>query len=234
MIWRIFPFRIGARGPLLLRREQFHWGLEQPMRLLYFSDLHLGHWWTRGIPAQLIDSAKQARPHLILLGGDLVDRYRALPLLKECLRELLHVAPTFAIPGNHDERVGITSVRQAVQDAGASWLPDEPILDQVTISAQITSEDSSSRPRVLCAHAPDVFPSAVEAGYQLVLAGHLHGGQCVFATVNDRLYPAVWFHRWHVLRASIGQSTLLVSRGVADTLPIRFNCPREAILCEIS
>ena len=142
--------------------------------------------------------------------------------------------PVLAIPGNHDEHVGLSCVRQVVQDAGAHWLPDDPVLDQLAISAQINSIDSSYRPRVLCAHYPDVFLSAAQAGYQLVLAGHLHGGQCVFATVNNRLYPGVWFHRWHVLRASVGQSTLLVSRGVADTIPLRFNCPREAILCEIS
>jgi len=26
---------------------------------------------------------------------------------------------------------------------------------------------------------------------------------------------------------------MIVSRGIADTLPIRWNCPREVILCEV-
>ena len=50
---------------------------------------------------------------------------------------------------------------------------------------------------------------------------------------GGRLYPAVWFDRWHGLRFSERGATMLVSRGVADTLPVRFNCPREVLLVEI-
>ena len=32
----------------------------------------------------------------------------------------------------------------------------------------------------------------------------------------------------------IAGAVMLVSRGVADTLPFRFNCPREVLLCEMS
>ncbi len=82
-------------------------------------------------------------------------------------------------------------------------------------------------------HAPAIFPQAAQAGYRLVLAGHLHGGQCVLATRHGRQYPAAWFHRWHGLRFHQDEATLLVSRGMADTFPFRFNCPREVLLCEI-
>jgi predicted MPP superfamily phosphohydrolase len=67
-----------------------------------------------------------------------------------------------------------------------------------------------------------------------VLAGHLHGGQCVLATFKDKLYPAAWLHRWHGLRFHGEGSLMLVSRGLADTLPVRFNCPREVLLCELA
>jgi uncharacterized protein len=73
----------------------------------------------------------------------------------------------------------------------------------------------------------------VAAGYRLVLAGHLHGGQCVLANHRGQQYPAVWFHRWHGLRFRQGDAEMLVSRGMADTFPFRFNCPREVLLCEI-
>jgi predicted MPP superfamily phosphohydrolase len=73
----------------------------------------------------------------------------------------------------------------------------------------------------------------VRAGYDLVLAGHLHGGQCVLASCGGMLYPAAWFHRWHGLRFAEAGATLLVSRGAADTFPFRFNCPREVLLCEV-
>jgi predicted MPP superfamily phosphohydrolase len=78
------------------------------------------------------------------------------------------------------------------------------------------------------------FPAAAAAGYGLVLAGHLHGGQCVLATRRRRLYPAAWIYRWHGLRFAEWGAVMLVSRGAGDTLPIRFNCPREVILCALT
>lgn len=54
---------------------------------------------------------------------------------------------------------------------------------------------------------------ARRAGFDLVLAGHLHGGQLV--------------------RFELGPTTLIVSRGAGDSLPLRWRCPREVVLCEI-
>lgn len=223
---------VGAFGPLALRRERVELGLPRPVRLLYASDLHLGHWWTARVPDHLLALARETEPHLILLGGDLVDAVRALPRLETLVRDLVAIAPVGAVPGNHDAHSGVPAVRGAVLAAGGGWLPDQPIDSPLRVEGGISSA-SPSRPRILCAHYPSIFPTAVDAGFNLVFAGHLHGGQCVLATVQGRLYPAIWFDRWHGLRFHDRSATLLVSRGVADTLPIRFNCPREVILCDV-
>jgi hypothetical protein len=230
---RLFPFEFGSFGPLTVRREVLRLGLSRPLRLLYASDLHLGHWWTQRVPAQVICAARLTRPEVILLGGDLVDSRGALPCLQDCVAELARVAPVYAVPGNHDHRTGIDHVRAGLEAAGGCWLPDRPMDGVARIDGTINPAPSR-RPRILCAHYPSDFPAAVEAGYDLVLAGHLHGGQCVLATYKDRLYPAFWLHRWHRLRFFERGATLLVSRGVADTFPFRFNYPREVILCDIS
>jgi predicted MPP superfamily phosphohydrolase len=215
-----------------VREEQAHLRLPAPVRLLYASDLHLGHWWASTVPDQLLVAARATRPDLILLGGDLVDTAKALPCLRDAVSALREVGPVCAVPGNHDERVGTGDVRAAVLAAGGNWLPDKPIDAPVRIEGALTP--LGRRPRVLCAHDPSIFPSAVTAGYELVLAGHLHGGQCVLATRRGKQYPAVWFNRWHGLRFGERGAILLVSRGAADTFPFRFNCPREVILCAIS
>lgn len=225
----------GAFGLPGVRRERINWRLPQPIRLLYASDLHLGHRWTRRVPEHLLALARQIRPDLILLGGDLVDGTEALEKLCSLLVELIEVAPVHAIAGNHDHRAGLAAVRDAVRNAGAHWLCDRPIEDPLRIEAVLAGSalSPSRRARILCAHAPAIFPAAVDAGYRLVLAGHLHGGQCVLATHRGKQYPAAWFHRWHGLRFRHGDAEMLVSRGMADTFPVRFNCPREVLLCEI-
>ena len=224
-------FEFGAYGPLQIRTERIEMNLPAPLRLLYASDLHLGHRWTKTVPAQLIAAATETRPDRILLGGDLVDRTKALPELGDLVAALIRVASVGAIPGNHDVHLGAESVRSAVCEAGGTWLPDQPVDGPVRIDGSIL--ESARRPRILCAHDPADFPAAVAAGYDIVFAGHLHGGQCVLANRHAKQYPAVWFHRWHGLRFASGSSRMLVSRGAADTFPLRVNCPREVILCEL-
>jgi predicted MPP superfamily phosphohydrolase len=143
------------------------------------------------------------------------------------------VAPVHAVPGNHDERPGLPAVRAAVEAGGGHWLADRPIEGPLRIDGRI-EPGRAAGPRLLCAHYPGDFPAAAAAGYALVLAGHLHGGQCVLATYRGRLYPAAWAYRWHGLRFAERGAVLLVSRGAGDTLPVRFNCPREVILCRIT
>ena len=184
-------------------------------------------------PGNWSGPCREAAPDLILLGGDLADNREGLPTLLRCVRDLAEVAPVHAVPGNHDERAGLAEVRAAVEAGGGGWLPDRPIEGPVRIDGRIDPAAHAGR-RLLCTHHPGDFPAAAAAGYGLVLAGHLHGGQCVLATRRGRLYPAAWIYRWHGLRFDGWGAVLLVSRGAADTLPVRFNCPREVILCELT
>jgi predicted MPP superfamily phosphohydrolase len=55
----------------------------------------------------------------------------------------------------------------------------------------------------------------------------------VFFERGGRLYPGAFLYRWNGLRFHENGSTLVVSRGVRDTLPLRWNCPREVILVEV-
>jgi predicted MPP superfamily phosphohydrolase len=223
----------GSFRPLFVRREAVHLGLARPLCLLYASDLHLGHWWTRRVAEQLLHAAQETRPDFILLGGDLADNAEALAQLGACVRAVGELAPVLAIPGNHDRRAGIPNVRATILAAGGHWLPDRPVHHGLRIDGTIDPAPCDG-PRLLCAHYPSDFPAARAAGYRVVLAGHLHGGQCLIATRRGRLYPAAWIHRWHGLRFTEDRSVMLVSRGAGDTLPLRFNCPREVILCAIA
>lgn len=225
-------FEFGAFGPLNVRLEKVRLGVQKPLRVLYASDLHLGHWWTSRVPGRLIEVARASCPDVILLGGDLVDTVAALPCLTQLITTLTGIAPVHAVPGNHDSRLGTSRVRDAVQSAGGKWLPDESATTPVWIDGTVTI--GGLRPRILCAHYPAVFPAAVEAGYDLVFAGHLHGGQFVLSGSSGKQFPAAWFNPWHGLRFENGGAVMLVSRGAADTFPFRVNCPQEVILCEVT
>lgn len=229
---RLWRLELGAFGPVHVRHEEVELGLTRPVRIIYASDLHLGHWWTRDVATELMGLAARLGPDVVLLGGDLIDHARAVPALAHCVRTLSDMAVVGAVPGNHDERMGCGDLKDAVLSSGGHWLPQESLLAGVHVDGVVRIADSNC-PSVLCTHDPAVFPRAAAAGYRLVLAGHLHGGHCVLATYREKLYPAAWLHRWHGLRFRCPGSLMLVSRGLADTFPVRFNCPREVLLCDL-
>ena len=87
--------------------------------------------------------------------------------------------------------------------------------------------------RIVCAHNPRGWKRFSAAGYDLVLAGHLHGCQVVAWEYRDCLVPGVLFYPHCVLRQQHRSTRLVVSRGVSDLLPIRWRCPREVVLCYV-
>ncbi len=226
---------VGASGALLVREEVVAGlGLAAPVRLLYASDLHLGALGSARVAVQVVEAARRSAPDAIVLGGDLADARRGLPRLRDCVRLLAVLAPVWAVAGNHDEAVGLGLVRGAVESGGGRWLHGgraEGIAAGLRLDGGLADGDDFAGARVLCGHDPAVYPRAAEAGYRLVLAGHLHGGQWVLLRRRGRLYPGALVYRWNGLRFSEGGATLLVSRGAADTLPLRWNCPREVLLC---
>jgi uncharacterized protein len=84
-------------------------------------------------------------------------------------------------------------------------------------------------------HAPDVVSEFALAGYDLVVAGHTHGGQVrlplVGALVTNCTLPAALAGGLN----RIGDTWLHVSPGLGTGrfAPVRLNCPPEATLLEL-
>lgn len=228
-------FQFGLRRPLVVREEAVRCD-ERPCRLAYVSDIHLRRGRSRLLADQVIDALERARPDVILLGGDLVDQASELDGLREMLVRMLRLAPVFAIPGNHDGGVGEESVRRAVEASGAQWIAGRTEDFQhegrvISISGPGANPSPGADVRVLCAHNPSVWKSARNNGFDLVLAGHLHGCQGVLFEAGGRLYPGAFFYPYNFIRQSINGTLLVVSMGCSDLIPIRWGCPREIVLC---
>ena len=158
----------------------------------------------------------------------MVDSSTGFELLTAFIQE--QTCPIYAVHGNHDELVGLDKVQDCVKNAGGYWLDTPLTIHQNLVISGIPAKTDAPY-SILCAHDPAIFPDAVQAGYTLTLAGHLHGGQMVIAQYKDRLYPGAFVYQWNGEHFKSGESTLIVSKGVHDTIPIRWNCQREIILC---
>ncbi|RYD46423.1 MAG: hypothetical protein EOP85_07460 [Verrucomicrobiaceae bacterium] len=184
--------------------------------------------------------ARHERPHAFILGGDFVEHAAALPMLDLLVRCLARIAPCVALPGNHDMGLFRERVPDIIRRAGGHWLPDtgrfeitngdDRLLEIVTRGA---ASGQSSATRLVAVHDPAELDDNPPTMRSWVMAGHLHGGQWVLSSKGGKLLPAAWFYQHAWLRRQHVGSEWIVSRGAGDTFPLRWNCPREVVLCEI-
>jgi len=81
--------------------------------------------------------------------------------------------------------------------------------------------------RILLAHSPDQFAWARARNFDLVLAGHTHGGQIRLPLVGAVACPSRLGVKYACGVFQEGPSILHVSRGVSSLLPLRINCLPE-------
>ncbi|HYH66902.1 MAG TPA: metallophosphoesterase [Urbifossiella sp.] len=231
------PLTIGLNGALHVRVERLSIRPD-PCRLMYVSDIHLRRNRSDHLCRQVVAAARSSELDALLLGGDLVDGATELGRLRDLVGALRGFAPVLAVGGNHDRAVGLERVRDAVAGGGGEWIHagSARVLRGRRVIV-ISGPDAASRPggdvQVLCAHNPRVWETARGRGYDLVLAGHLHGCQVVAFEYRDRLFPGAIFYPYCYLSHQAGSTRLVVSRGVSDLVPFRWRCPREVVLCHV-
>ena len=211
------------------------------LRIGHLSDFHLG------IPSRGESAAERAvawvasrRPDLVCITGDLLSRPRGEPLLRRLLERL---GPAYAVLGNHDRADSRDPFSQPVElaELGATelLLDESRIVELRGARVQVVGVDPASyslgvaRPerhvdrtatlRILLCHYPAVARALTPGAYDLVLAGHLHGGQIVLPYPGGRFLFAHPLARDDRGLYSHPAAMLHVSPGVGTTfVPFRF------------
>lgn len=79
-------------------------------------------------------------------------------------------------------------------------------------------------------HNPEKINDKELANIQVILAGHLHGGQFIFfKTKKKENFPGCLLYKHCSDRKQIHNTTIIVSKGLGDTFPFRLNCPKEMV-----
>lgn len=89
-------------------------------------------------------------------------------------------------------------------------------------------------PVILLAHDPDNFDEAIEAGVNLLLVGHTHGGQIGIPLLVEKSKSA---NKSPFMRGLFekGKTKMYVNRGIATThVPIRFFNRPEITVIEVT
>jgi uncharacterized protein len=225
------------------------------LRLLHISDIHLSPFLSELELARLIDATVDLKPHVAFVTGDLITA-RGDPL-EACVRQLARIkadAGVFGCMGNHEKyahsedatselasRVGIRFLRQEAAPLrfGGSVLnvvgvDYQPVRYRGRFLQGAEHLPDPAAVNLLLSHNPQVFPSAARQGYDLVLAGHTHGGQVNIEILGESLNPALFFTHYVYGLYHLGRSAAYVSRGVGTIgMPVRLGAPPEVSLLRL-
>lgn len=226
--------------------------VDRPIRLAVLTDLHACRY---GKNQERLTAAVAAQhPDLVLMCGDMVDdeprmeEWRALLTVKK----LADRWPVYYASGNHEHRTGrLAEVKKLLTACGAVVLDgrcvrvaaggqmvqiggiDDPETGEENWQAQLSAAGGGldgDHFSILLTHRPERVSDYAGSGFDLVLAGHAHGGQWRLPGLingvlapNQGLFPVYAGGRYE-----IGGATLIVSRGLAresTRVPRIFNRP---------
>jgi predicted MPP superfamily phosphohydrolase len=231
-------------------------GLGGELRIVHLTDLHMdedtGDW-----DEEILKAVSEARPDLILLTGDYLNRKVDAAELTVFLQRLLDIAGedrVFAVTGNFETYTGISPV---VTGAGVPLLDGVVVthtrrsaalqiagigFHDIRISEQMLSEVAAqldpSVPSILLHHMPDLAESEGIQAFDLVLCGHTHGGQVRLPFYGALITLSRFGKKYEAGLYELGGKTrMYVNRGVGtEPLPgmrLRFLCRPEVAVFEL-
>jgi predicted MPP superfamily phosphohydrolase len=224
------------------------------LRLLHLSDVHAGHGPGLSVLAQAVEWSARLRPDIAVITGDLVARPRGERRFRALARELGRSARlgAFAILGNHDlgegndpfsagepltelEGVALLGAEQrTIVERGRSicfvGVDAAAYLDEDELDVSLPL-DAGADLRVLLCHYPLVLEQLRPGDFQIVLAGHIHGGQICLPWPGGRIGLAHPSERYLSGIFERPGTVMHVSPGLGTTfLPLRILAPPEATL----
>lgn len=206
--------------------------------IVHLTDLH--HKGNRDWLEKVVQTINRLEPHVVCFTGDLVEDKAFLPETLEILSAIK--APILGVPGNHDDWSGINfaDVKKSFQKSGGDWLEDASVTmhnGRLAIVGATTKKAAPSAPkadrRVLMFHYPQWVEKVGAQTYDLMLAGHSHGGQVRLPGIGALIVP------FQVGRYDLGMfqtpaGPLYVSAGIGCfMMNVRFNCRPELAVFEV-
>lgn len=170
-------------------------------RIVQVSDLHVGPTIGREYVERVVRMANALQPDLVALTGDIVDGpVGRLAQAAASLAELQPKGRVFLVPGNHEVYAGLRAWGTQFRGWGIRTLVNEyTLLDQAGArllvggvsdptmaafgealrpdAARAAGHGEGRAFRLLLSHRPKLAVDAADAGFDLQLSGHTHGGQ---------------------------------------------------------
>lgn len=212
--------------------------------IAHVSDFHLTGRLTRAFYEQVAELVSSLDCDVAVLAGDIIDKAHCLDWLQPIFSPVHAREERLFVLGNHDKRIkDETDLRRRMREAGwrdvsGSWWLQQR--DGATLAwsgnelpwyfgaRQLPARSKTKEEtRVLIAHSPDQIDFAQVHDFDLVLAGHTHGGQIKPPLIGPVISPSHYGPKYASGEFRVGKTWMHVSRGVAGTHVVRLNCRPE-------
>lgn len=174
----------------------------QGFTIAQITDIHVGPTIKRNYLQAIVDAVNALQADMIAVTGDLVDgTVRELAAHTEPLAELTARHGVYFVTGNHEYYSGERDWTAELRRLGLNVLLNEHVVlnhggarfivagvtdfssqqfnpaHRSDPAAALAGAPKDAQPKILLAHQPRSATAAADAGYQLQLSGHTHGGQ---------------------------------------------------------
>ena len=214
-------------------------GLSQnAINILHLTDLHLEPPFERG--EKVLSLLGKTTFDLVVLTGDYLNSESSRDYFKQFLRTVARMGPAYAIAGNfvyfHDSRpefenTGVTLLENSslqleikgipIEIMGVSW-------GDIADFKRLAAGRDPGRYSILLYHSPDLMPEAVQAGIDLYLSGHTHGGQVRLPWYGALVTLSKYGKKYEAGLYREGKTRLYVARGTGLE---GWFAPRVRFLC---
>lgn len=222
-------------------------------KIVQLSDLHGAEFGEDGM--ELVEKVKELEPDIIALTGDFVTDEGDLAAVKKLAGRLTELCPVYFVSGNHEFGSGLAvKVRNILERAGVKYLSNEYLTinrgdDEILLGgvedplayADMLSPDELAQKmndaapdafKILLGHRNYWMTEYPELPVDLIFCGHAHGGLIRIPGVGGligtdrRLFPD-----FDAGQFNNGRYTLIVSRGLGNSVPIPRIFNRPEIVC---
>lgn len=222
-------------------------------KIVQLSDLHGAEFGEDGM--ELVEKVKELEPDIIALTGDFVTDEGDLAAVERLAARLVKLCPVYFISGNHEFGSGLAvKVRNILERAGVKYLSNEYLtisrgedgillggVEDPLAYADMLSPDELAQKmndaapdafKILLGHRNYWMTEYPELPVDLIFCGHAHGGLIRIPGVGGligtdrRLFPD-----FDAGQFNNGRYTLIVSRGLGNSVPIPRVFNRPEIVC---
>ena len=214
-------------------------------RIVFVSDFHIGKFDKLRLK-NIVNKINKLNPDLVLSGGDFIKGHSgkhsmSIEQQAKILKKIK--APFISVLGNHDISFDKFTIKNTLEKAGIQILDNSCTkIGNISISGVgnkrvlpdeiLTALENAEDIKILISHTPDIYYD-VKKDIDLILAGHVHGGQVRLPFLGAIICPSKYGTKFSCGDFKETQNRMIVTKGLGTSiLTVRFFDIPEIVLLE--